>query len=78
MDDMLVKSLSFEQHLKDLEKVFTVLKEYRIKLNSAKCVFNIKVGKFLGFMVSKDGIEPNPEKLKALTDKSLPRTFKGV
>lgn len=29
IDNMLVKSLSFEQHLKDLEEVFTMLKKYR-------------------------------------------------
>lgn len=38
----------------------------------------MKVRKFLRFIVSKNRIEPNLEKLKALTDISSPRTFKEV
>lgn len=33
MDDMLIKSLSFKQHLRNLEEVFTILRKYQIKLN---------------------------------------------
>lgn len=40
VDDMLMKSLSFEQHIKDLEEVFTILRKYKIKLNSSKYVFS--------------------------------------
>lgn len=78
VDDMLVKSLSFEHYLKDLKEIFTVLRSYKMKLNPAKYVFSIKVGKFLGFIVSRNRIEPNLEQLKALADMSLPRTFKKV
>lgn len=55
----------FKQHLKDLEEIFILLKSHKMKLNPAKCVFGIKARKFLGFMVSKTMIEPNPEKSKA-------------
>lgn len=44
--DMLVKSLLFEQHLRDLEEVFALLRKYWMKLNPAKCVFNIKLRSF--------------------------------
>lgn len=49
-----------------------------MKLNLAKYVFNIKAKKFLGFMVSKNKIKPNPKKLKALIGISPPRTLKEV
>lgn len=78
MDDMLMKSLSFDQHLKDLDEVFTVLKIYKMKLNPTKYVFSITTGKFLGFMVRKNRIEPNLKKLKALTDMGLLKTFKEI
>jgi len=42
VDDMLVKSMMFEQHLLDLEEVFSMLNQYQIKLNFLKCVFSIK------------------------------------
>lgn len=78
VNDMLVKNISFEQHLKDLEKVFTILRKYRMKLNPKKCVFGMKLRKFLGFIVSKNGIEPNLEKLKALTDMIPHKNLKEV
>lgn len=61
VDDILVKSLLFKQHLKDLKTVFTMLRKYKIKLNPTKYVFGIKVKIFLGFIVSKNGIELNPK-----------------
>jgi hypothetical protein len=37
-----------------------------MKLNPIKYVFIIKGGKFLGFLISSNGIEPNPKKIQAL------------
>ena len=42
MDDMLVKSITFEQHLQELGEVFQVLQSHNIKLNLFKCVFSIQ------------------------------------
>ena len=52
VDDMLVKSREKLAHLDDLKETFTTLKQYRMKLNPAKCIFGVVSGKFLGFMVS--------------------------
>lgn len=41
VDDMLVKSLSFKQHMKELEKVIRVPKKYQMKLNITKCMFSM-------------------------------------
>ena len=37
-----------------------------MKLNPNKCMFEVTIGKFLGFMVSQRGIEVNPKKVRAL------------
>lgn len=37
--------------MQDLEKVFQVLRLYDIKLNPTTCVFGIRLGRFLGYMV---------------------------
>jgi len=66
VDDMLVKSMMFEQHLLDLEEVFSMLNQYQIKLNFLKCVFSIKGGKLLGFLLSSKGIKSNPEKIQVI------------
>ena len=42
------------------------------------CVFGVLSGKFLGFMVSEQGIEANLEKVKAILDMTSPKTVKEV
>ena len=78
VDDMLVKSKKAELHLDDLKETFNTLREYHMRLNPAKCVFGVSLGKFLGFMVSQRGIEANPEKVKAILDMTSPRNVKEV
>lgn len=60
MDDIIIKSHSFEEHVEDLKEIFAFLEKYRMKLNLAKCAFFIRREKFLGYMVSARGTEPNP------------------
>ena len=78
MDDMLVKSKEAKTHLDNLQEMFDTLRWYRMKLNPAKCVFEVSSGKFLDFMVSQRGIKANPEKVKAILDMTSPRTVKEV
>ena len=52
MDDMLVKSKEDKTLLEDLLETFDTLRRYKMKLNLAKCIFGVSLGKFLGFMVS--------------------------
>ncbi|KAI0520318.1 hypothetical protein KFK09_007790 [Dendrobium nobile] len=78
VDDMLVKSLEKSQHISDLERCFSLLRFYNMRLNPAKCAFGVTSGKFLGFMVTHRGIEANPEKIKALRDMVPPRSIREV
>ncbi|GKU88934.1 hypothetical protein SLEP1_g3141 [Rubroshorea leprosula] len=57
VDDIVVKSLKAEDHLADLDETFNNLRKNRMRLNPAKCIFSVEFGKFLGFMVSRRGIE---------------------
>ena len=47
IDDMVVKSKKDPDHLKDLSEVFAILKEHKLRLNTAKCAFRVSSGKFL-------------------------------
>lgn len=78
MDDMLVKSKEELTHLDDLKETFATLKKHQMKLNPSKCVFEVALGKFLGFMVSQRGIEANPEKVRAIIDMASPKIVKDV
>lgn len=52
VDDAIVKSVHPEDHIEDLTETFANLRKYQVKLHPKKCVFRVKSGKFLGFMVS--------------------------
>ncbi|KAM2614783.1 hypothetical protein TB2_029363 [Malus domestica] len=78
VDDMLVKSKHADQHITNLSETFTILKRYRMRLNPNKCAFGVGSGKFLGFMISQQGIEANPEKIKAILDMKEPITSKDI
>ena len=66
MDDMIVKSKQSESHASQLEKVFAVFGKNNMRLNLNKCAFEVKSRKFLGYMISHQGIEANPEKVQAV------------
>ncbi|CAL8087720.1 unnamed protein product [Prunus armeniaca] len=51
VDDMLVKSRTADQHISNLYAMFTILKQYRIRLNPEKCAFGVASEKFFGFMI---------------------------
>ena len=57
IDDMVVKSKQVVEHLADLGEVFSVLREHRLCLNASKCSFGVR--KFLGYMITRQGIEVN-------------------
>ena len=78
IDGMQVKTKDEANHLEDLEETFETLCQYRMKLNSSKCVFGVSSEKFLGFMVSQRGIEANPDKIKAVLEMTPPRMVKEV
>ena len=78
VDDMMVKSLTVEQHINDLADTFASLQLYNIRLNLEKYIFRVEVGKFLGYMISRRGIKANLEKIKAILDMPSPRSVKHI
>ncbi|GKV27797.1 hypothetical protein SLEP1_g36923 [Rubroshorea leprosula] len=72
------QSKSLDQHIEDLKQVFEVLKTHNMKLNPTKCTFGVKVGKFLGFMLTSRGIEVNPEKIRAVLEMKPSSSTKEV
>ena len=76
IDDMVVKSILTEDHLRDLRAVFNTLRRHRLKLNASKCAFGVGSGKFLGFMVTQRGIEANLDQITAILNLKPPRTVR--
>jgi len=63
---MVVTSTEELRHHDHLAKLFTIINKYHLKLNHKKCVFMVKAGKFLGFLLTKKGVEANPDKCEAI------------
>ncbi|XP_060206644.1 uncharacterized protein LOC132634403 [Lycium barbarum] len=78
IDDIVVKSLRADDHLKFLQETFNILRKYNVKLNLEKYAFGIGSGKFLEFMVSNREIEINPDKIKEIEDITVINDIKGV
>ena len=78
VDDMVVTSLERDQHVADLEELFATIAKYDLKLNPEKCVFGVEAGKFLGFLLTEQGIEANPDKCATIIGMRSPIIIKEV
>ena len=78
IDEMFIKSLHAENHIDHLSQLFEILCKYNMKLNPTKCVFGVTSGKFLGYVVTKRGIEVNLEQIKSVLNIALPKCKKDV
>src|SRR3954465_1143892 len=78
VDDIVIKSQLADSLISDLTETFKNLRKYQMKLLPAKCTFGVPTGKLLGYIVSKRGIEANPEKINAIMDLQKPASVKGV
>lgn len=71
LDDIIIFSASFDEHLERLQRVFDRLREHGLKLKPSKCQFVRKEVNYLGHLVSADGIRTDPEKISRV--KQWPR-----
>ena len=61
INDMVVKSKVVFEHVGDLRNIFKILRKHKLYLNASKCFFGVGSSKFLGYMVTHQGIEVNPD-----------------
>ena len=78
IDDIVIYSPSFEQHLLDLEKIFRALRDANLTLKASKCCFCRREMKYLGHIITQDGIKPDPTLTKAVSDFPQPKTIIDV
>lgn len=78
LDDILVAGSDFDDHLNNLASVFDRLAKHGLKLSADKCeLFRTEV-KYLGFLVSAEGLKPSPENLQAIIDFPKPLTIRKL
>ncbi|KAM1897512.1 hypothetical protein ACFX14_031969 [Malus domestica] len=76
IDDVVVKSKRHRTHIDDLRQAFLLMRQHNLKMNPAKCAFNVSAGNFLGFLVHHRGIEVDTYKAHAIIDAPPPTTKK--
>ena len=78
LDDIIVYSKTFEDHLENLKVVFERLKNANLKLNPQKCSLLCTKVAFLGHEVSEQGIATDPAKACAVEDWPQPKSVTEV
>ncbi|GBM37118.1 Retrovirus-related Pol polyprotein from transposon opus [Araneus ventricosus] len=78
LDDIIVSSATFDQHLLNLETVFLKLKDYKLRASRRKCHFACSRVKYLGLWITSRGIEVDPDKVSAVQKIPPPRNAKQV
>ncbi|KAJ8031683.1 hypothetical protein HOLleu_24949 [Holothuria leucospilota] len=78
LDDIIIFSKTFEEHLERLAAVFKRLGEYGLKLKPSKCEFLKPSVKYLGHIVSAKGVETDPEKIEKIKNWPPPTNLKQL
>lgn len=78
LDDIIVFSKDFEQHLKRLDDVLTKLEQAGLKLKPSKCCLFQKEIKYLGHILSKDGIKTDQAKIQKVLNWPVPENRKQL
>jgi hypothetical protein len=78
IDNIIIFLRTFNEHLRDLAHVFNQLHQGRMCIKAAKCTFFSKELPFLGHLLTRDGIKPDPAKIAVVKDIVVPRTATEV
>ena len=78
LDDILIFSKTPEEHLQHIQEVLQIIEANGLSVKTSKCHFFQQELKFLGHIISKDGIRPDPEKVQAVKDWPKPKTQTDV
>jgi hypothetical protein len=77
-DDIIVAGSDQEDHDRKLRSLLQRAREYNVKFNREKIQLNKAEVNYLGHIVSKDGLKPDPEKVKAIHEMPDPKDKQGI
>ncbi|GJU26574.1 reverse transcriptase domain-containing protein [Tanacetum coccineum] len=78
VDDLVIKSRTKDEIVRDIEETFKTLREINMKLNPKKCTFGVEEGMFLGYKVNTKGLKVCPDKVDAVLGLPSPKCLKDV
>ncbi|GKE66639.1 reverse transcriptase domain-containing protein [Tanacetum coccineum] len=78
VDNLVIKSCSEDEIVRDIEETLKTLREINMKLNQKKCTFGVEEGMFLGYKVNIKGIKVCPDKVDVVLSLPSPKCLKDV
>nr|CAH7755991.1 unnamed protein product [Callosobruchus chinensis] len=78
LDDIIIFSTSLQEHITRLKEVFERLRQSNFKIQLDKSEFLKKEVAYLGHIVTPDGVKPNPDKIRAIQNFTIPKTTKQI
>nr|GEW21490.1 reverse transcriptase domain-containing protein [Tanacetum cinerariifolium] len=78
VDDLVIKSFTEEEVIRDIEETFKTLREINMKLNPKKCTFGMRDGTFQRYKVNPDRLKVCPDKVEAVLSLPSPKCLKDV
>ena len=78
IDDIIISSETFEEHLVHLRKVLEKLRKAKLKAKPSKCNIGDFETKFLGFIVTRNGIKVCPSRSDTIASYPAPKTVRQV
>ena len=78
LDDILMYSKNLQDHRKQVKAVLAKLHGAGLFVKPEKCEFEANRTTFLGFVISHDGIEMDPEKVSAVNNWEIPKNIQDV
>ena len=76
LDDILITSETFDEHIEDINNVFQRLRDAGLKLGPKKCTFARDSCIFLGHLISKNGVQPPPDRITAIQNFPAPQSLR--
>ena len=78
LDDIVVYSKTKEDHIRHVRQVFQTMKNAKLQIHPGKTIFHAQRIYFLEYIITDNGMEIDPDKVKAIREWPTPTLVKGI
>uniref|UniRef100_A0ABD2WL33 RNA-directed DNA polymerase n=2 Tax=Trichogramma kaykai TaxID=54128 RepID=A0ABD2WL33_9HYME len=78
LDDIIIATETFDDHLRVLKEILSRLNDANLTVNKEKSIFGRSEVKYLGVLVNRDGIKPDPSRVEPILNFPIPKSLKQL